>query len=69
MPFEPSRSPEDQLRRSTKQLGLFFAGAGFLVLSTMITRRAVARKMTDSAPRLFQPSHHGPRAPPRAPEE
>lgn len=35
----------------------------------MVTRRAVARKMAESTPRLFQPSHHGPRPAPRNPEE
>ncbi|KAK2600704.1 hypothetical protein N8I77_010219 [Diaporthe amygdali] len=63
--YEPPRSPEEEFRRSAKQLGLFAAGAGFLALSTLITRRAVARRMFESAPRMFQPSHHGPRAPPR----
>ncbi|KAI3392768.1 hypothetical protein diail_5204 [Diaporthe ilicicola] len=62
---EPQRSPEEQFRRSAKQLGLFAAGAGFLTLSALITRRAVSRRMLESAPRMFQPSHHGPRPPPR----
>lgn len=62
---EPQHSPEEQFRRSAKQLGLFAAGAGFLTLSTLITRRAVARRMVESAPRMFQPSHHGPGIPPR----
>ncbi|KUI61919.1 Altered inheritance of mitochondria protein 11 [Cytospora mali] len=67
--IEPARTTDEQFRRSAKQLGMFFAGAGFLVLSTMITRRAVARKIADSTPRLFQPSHLGPRPPPRLHEE
>lgn len=46
-------------------MGLFAAGAGFLTLSTLITRRAVARRMFESAPKMFQPSHHGPGIPPR----
>ncbi|KAL1876254.1 hypothetical protein Daus18300_002882 [Diaporthe australafricana] len=62
---EPQRSPEEQFRRSAKQLGLFAAGAGFLTLSTLITRRAVARRMLQSAPSMFHPSHHGPSPPPR----
>lgn len=62
---EPQHSPEEQFRRSVKQLGLFAAGAGFLTLSTLITRRAVARRMFESAPKMFQPSHHGPGIPPR----
>lgn len=62
---EPRHSPEEQFRRSVGQFGLFAAGAGFLTLSTLITRRAVARRMVESAPRMFQPSHHGPVVPPR----
>lgn len=65
----PEPSPQDQFRRSAKQLGLFFAGAGFLTASTLISRRAVARKMVDSIPKFYQPSHHGPRPPPRAQAE
>lgn len=63
------RTPQEEFRRSAKQLGLFFAGAAFLTGSALISRRAVARKMTDAYPKLFQPSHHGPRAPPRNPAE
>lgn len=62
---ELQHTPDEQFRRSAKQLGLFAAGAGFLTLSTLITRRAVARRMVQSAPRMFQPSHHGPGIPPR----
>lgn len=62
---ESQHTPEEQFRRSAKQLGLFAAGAGFLTLSALITRRAVARKMVQSAPKMFQPSHHGPGIPPR----
>lgn len=69
-PEQPhERTPQEEFRRSAKQLGLFFAGAAFLTGSALISRRAVARKMTDSLPKLFQPSHHGPRAPPRNPAE
>ncbi|KAF3765092.1 hypothetical protein M406DRAFT_234654, partial [Cryphonectria parasitica EP155] len=55
--------------RGAKQLGLFFAGAGFLTASALISRRAVARKMVDAYPKFYQPSHHGPRPPPRAQAE
>lgn len=69
-PEQPhQRTPQQEFRRSAKQLGLFFAGAAFLAGSALISRRAVARKMTDAYPKLFQPSHHGPRAPPRNPTE
>ncbi|KAK8074917.1 hypothetical protein PG997_009580 [Apiospora hydei] len=44
-------------QRSMKQLGLFFGGAVFLSLSTLITRRAVARKLRVTQPRFFIPSN------------
>lgn len=69
-PPEPQeRTPQEEFRRSAKQLGLFFAGATFLTASALISRRAVARKMVDAYPKMFQPSHHGPRGPPRNPTE
>ena len=43
--------------RSMKQLGLFFGGAVFLSLSSLITRRAVARKLKVTQPRFFIPSN------------
>lgn len=68
-PPEPQRTSQEQFKRGAKQLGLFFAGAGFLTASALIARRAVVRKMADSIPKFYQPSHHGPRAPPRGPKE
>ncbi|KAJ4386738.1 hypothetical protein N0V93_009636 [Gnomoniopsis smithogilvyi] len=65
----PPPTREDPWRRSAKQLGLFFAGATFLTASVLVSRRAVNRKMVASYPKLFQPSHHGPRPPPRGPKE
>ncbi|KAI1801587.1 hypothetical protein F4811DRAFT_457504 [Daldinia bambusicola] len=44
-------------QRSLKQLGLFFAGAGFLTLSTVITRRAVMRKRFATIPKFYHPSN------------
>ncbi|KAI1380011.1 hypothetical protein F4677DRAFT_301718 [Hypoxylon crocopeplum] len=44
-------------QRSLKQLGMFFSGAGFLALSTLITRRAVARKHRLTVPKFYQPSN------------
>lgn len=69
VPVEPTRSPEENFNRSAKQLGLFGAGAGFLLLSAIVTKRAVARKIAENAPKHFQPSHHGPRPAPRLQEE
>lgn len=68
-PEPVSRTPQEEFRRSARQLGLFFAGATFLTASALISRRAVARRMVDAYPKFYQPSHHGPRAPPRNPAE
>ncbi|KAF4809203.1 hypothetical protein CGCF415_v003909 [Colletotrichum fructicola] len=43
--------------RAAKQLGLFFAGASFLLFSSVITRRAVARKTMAAYPKFYSPSH------------
>ncbi|KAI0389420.1 hypothetical protein F5Y17DRAFT_124055 [Xylariaceae sp. FL0594] len=48
--------------RSLRQLGLFFAGAGFLSLATLVTRRSVARKTLATIPRFFVPSNRAPPA-------
>ncbi|OTA87524.1 hypothetical protein M434DRAFT_59890, partial [Hypoxylon sp. CO27-5] len=44
-------------QRSLKQLGLFFAGGGFLALSTLMTRRAITRKHMATIPQFYQPSN------------
>ncbi|TLS22564.1 uncharacterized protein PpBr36_09680 [Pyricularia pennisetigena] len=44
--------------RSFRQLGLFFAGAGFLACTVGITRRAVLRKQVTAAPKFFSPSKY-----------
>ncbi|KAI1077485.1 hypothetical protein F5B20DRAFT_262538 [Whalleya microplaca] len=54
-PMPPILSP-----RSLKQLGFFFAGAGFLSLSIVITRRAVARRILATIPKFFEQSNHPP---------
>lgn len=43
--------------RSLKQLGLFFAGAGFLSLATLITRRSIVRKQLATIPKYFYQSN------------
>ncbi|KAI1772731.1 hypothetical protein F4818DRAFT_137952 [Hypoxylon cercidicola] len=55
----PPREPLSPIlsQRSLKQLGLFFAGAGFLSLSTLITRRAVARKHMMTVPKFYSQSN------------
>jgi hypothetical protein len=64
---QPSRSPELSTKaeqrssffsqRSMRQLGLFAAGAGFLAISTAVTRRSLVRKYKASIPRFYQPSN------------
>lgn len=44
-------------QRSRRQLGLFFAGAGFFAVSTLITRRALVRRYKASIPKFYQPSN------------
>ncbi|KAM5346834.1 hypothetical protein ACJ41O_009839 [Fusarium nematophilum] len=46
----PSASP---WARQFKQLGLFFAGAGFLAASVAISRRSVLRRRLDSFPKFY----------------
>ncbi len=54
-----SASSSSSTTRSIKQLGLFFAGAGFLVLSTTLTRRSVARKQLAAQLKFYSPSGTG----------
>jgi hypothetical protein len=70
-PSQPPQAPESLLtqtpqvaprtpilsQRSLQQLGLFFAGAGFLALSTLITRRSVARKIAATVPKFYHQSN------------
>ncbi|KAI0468856.1 hypothetical protein F4859DRAFT_516606 [Xylaria cf. heliscus] len=53
----PETRPSALSQRSLKQLGLFFAGAGFLSLATMITRRSVARKTLATVPKFYTQSN------------
>ncbi|KAI0904498.1 hypothetical protein F4823DRAFT_205557 [Ustulina deusta] len=53
----PEPRPSILSQRSLKQLGLFFAGAGFLSLATLITRRSVARKTMATLPKFYTPSN------------
>ncbi|KAI0099837.1 hypothetical protein GGR51DRAFT_386115 [Nemania sp. FL0031] len=56
-PPPPATRPSVLSQRSLKQLGLFFAGAGFLSLATLITRRSVARKHIATMPRFYTQSN------------
>jgi len=51
-------------RRSMRQLGLFFAGAGFFTLTTLVTRRSISRKQIAAQLKFYQPSHRSPTAAP-----
>ncbi|KAI0883824.1 uncharacterized protein GGS22DRAFT_26406 [Annulohypoxylon maeteangense] len=67
-PLQPSQSTENTIQpfqprppifseRSLKQLGLFFGGAGFMFLSTLITRRSVTRKYMATVPKFYNQSN------------
>ncbi|KAI0475792.1 hypothetical protein GGR56DRAFT_435479 [Xylariaceae sp. FL0804] len=56
-PLPPITSP-----RSLRQMSIFFAGAGFLGLSTLVTRRAVTRKMAATVPRFHNYNNNPPAA-------
>ncbi|KAF3069014.1 hypothetical protein GL218_08093 [Daldinia childiae] len=53
----PRPRPPILSQRSLKQLGLYFAGASFLTLSTIITRRAVVRKQLATIPKFYHQSY------------
>jgi hypothetical protein len=38
-------------------LGLFFAGAGFFAVTTLITRRSLVRRYQSMVPKFYQPSN------------
>lgn len=44
-------------QRARRQLGLFFAGAGFVALSTIVTRRALVRRYRATVPKFYQQSN------------
>ncbi|OCK73857.1 hypothetical protein K432DRAFT_410356 [Lepidopterella palustris CBS 459.81] len=52
----PSLSSHITSPRSRKQLGLFFAGASFLVLSTLVTKRSLVRRHNAIVPKFYQPN-------------
>lgn len=56
---QPQPEPRSSVfsERSLKQLGIFFAGAGFLALSTLITRRSVVRKTRATIPKFYNQSN------------
>ncbi|KAH0596817.1 hypothetical protein MHUMG1_05125 [Metarhizium humberi] len=46
-------APLSPSERKLKQLGLLFAGAGFMAASVAVTRRAVLRRQLESYPRFY----------------
>jgi len=44
-------------KRSRDQLGIFLGGAGFLMISVLVSRRAVAKHMKAARMRYFQPNN------------
>ena len=44
-------------QRTRRQLGLFFAGAGFFAISSIITRRSLIRRYKATVPKFYQPSN------------
>lgn len=44
-------------KRSMKQLGLFFGGACFFGISSLITRRSLVRRYQATVPKFYQPSN------------
>jgi hypothetical protein len=60
-PSQTSSTPDTQSaffsQRSRRQLGLFFAGAGFFAISTAITRRSLVRRYKATVPKYYQPSN------------
>ncbi|PHH74364.1 hypothetical protein CDD80_3125 [Ophiocordyceps camponoti-rufipedis] len=49
-------------RRQLHQLGLFFAGAGFLAASIAVSRRAVLRRQLEALPGFHTSNRHAPPA-------
>lgn len=58
-PSAPPSEPQSHFfsQRSRRQLGFFFAGAGFVAVSSIITRRSLVRKYKATFPKFYQPSN------------
>ncbi|TVY94461.1 Altered inheritance of mitochondria protein [Lachnellula willkommii] len=58
---QPLATPESRSsffsQRSRRQLGLFFAGAGFFAVSMAITRRSLVRRYKATIPKFYQPNN------------
>jgi hypothetical protein len=60
LPARPNTRSPITSQRSLKQLGVFFMGAGFMSLATLITRRSILRKRISTWPRFYQQSNTQP---------
>lgn len=60
-PPQPISTPENPSsifsKRSLRQLSIFFGGAAFVGLATIITRRSLVRRYKASIPKFFQQSN------------
>ncbi|KAI1334719.1 hypothetical protein F5Y15DRAFT_284274 [Xylariaceae sp. FL0016] len=56
-PAASAPRPSILSQRSLKQLGLFFGGASFLALATLVTRRSITRKRRATIPKFYTPSN------------
>ena len=52
-PQQIVRSPSDPTARNIRELGLLFAGFGFMAASIAVTRRSVIRRKIESFPRFY----------------
>jgi len=60
-PLQPTSASETSAsifsKRSLRQLGLFFGGAAFYGLASIITRRSLVRRYKATVPKFFQQSN------------
>ncbi|AEO65140.1 6dcc02c9-9c58-426b-91fc-9169048b2c92 [Thermothielavioides terrestris] len=63
LPQEPPPEPNHFFsKRSLRQLGLFFGGAGFFYWSLLLSRRAITRHQLAAQLKFYQPNQFGGRA-------
>jgi hypothetical protein len=59
-PAAPAEAPHIDPRRERKQLTIFFAGCGFSLISALIARRGVIRRVNWARPTFFRQNHMHP---------
>ncbi|KAF2397375.1 hypothetical protein EJ06DRAFT_584332 [Trichodelitschia bisporula] len=57
---KPDTPPDTPFQRAKKQAGLFAAGGAFMLMSSLITRRAINRRIQWSKPAFFHQSNMPP---------